>query len=1236
MPPTHLLRLRALDEWRGAHVLGLSLLVGVGLACLAQGSPAQAARGYILERSFGQACTASPCPQGQFNEPESIAVNEASGTIYVVDKGDNRVEMFNQDGTPAGEINGSGELANEKKPAGSGGLPGETPTGRFDEPEGIAVDNTCHIHERATGLPLTTSECETLDPSNSDVYIQDTAHKVIDKYTPTGEYVAQLTELGELLGITITNQGELWTYARGSKLYRFSDTTPQNTFAEEVRTQTSGGAVQGLAASPDGDLYVGAKEGEPRTVFKVNSLGEVVFGGRGVFGEAASSAGMVGVDDASGEVFVDGGGSVGRFTSAGGAVEHFGAGVLTGGRGVAVDSGLVTVMVADAAADRVDVFGLEPPGVPSAGEEAAGDVTSSSVEFSATVNPRGGESEYAFEYGLCEPSGCQDSGYTQTSLLPVGSGFEPKQVSMFIGGLQPASEYHFRVAARNQYGLTHGQETLFRTQLAGGEFGLPDDRVWELVSPPDKHGALLEPIDEQGIIQAAANGNAITYLSNSPTQTEVQANSNLSQILSTRTSEGWKTSDIMAPEYGGAVGASLGLGFEYRFFSQTLSQTIVQPFGSFPPPGSPQSLSDEATEQTAFLRNDYQNEQPQDICTNSCYQPLVTAANTPPGTQFGECTPSQRRCGPRFVGASPDLNNIILASTIALTTTPINGEKSLYKWVAGQPHGTPLELINVLNDGTVIAPATLGSREAGGNEYAAGAVADGGARVVWQSLKEHEEHLYVRDSTRGETLQLDAVQGGTGEGPVSPRYWFASTDGSRILFTDGQRLTPGAVAEAGRPDLYECDIVQGAGGLECKLEDLTPTAGGEPADVKGVLGASPDGSWVFYVADGVITQAGAPVPGAVKGDCETGASEHATCDLYVRHDGHTKLVASLSFGDVPDWYGALPEHTARVVEGGLLVFMSQRSLTGYDNHDASSGANDEEVYLYDGASGQLACSSCNPTGAQPAGIEYSKVNNKLVGGDRIWSQTTWLAANVPGWTPYRHEEALYQSRYLSQQGRVFFNSSDALVPADVDGTEDVYEWEPQGVGSCQPGADSASIVFKAARVFDVEGREGEEPAGCVALISSGQSTGESGFIDADEKGENIFFLTSSQLVAQDTDTAIDVYDARQCPTSTPCAPAPPAAPSSGCATAEECRSAPAPQPAGVFTAPTSETITAAVNTTTPPATTIHKIMPTPAQELTKDLRKCRAKHNKRARTTCEARARHKYHPAAASRRRPRR
>ena len=64
--------------------------------------------------------------------------------------------------------------------------------------------------------------------------------------------------------------------------------------------------------------------------------------------------------------------------------------------------------------------------------------------------------------------------------------------------------------------------------------------------------------------------------------------------------------------------------------------------------------------------------------------------------------------------------------------------------------------------------------------------------------------------------------------------------------------------------------------------------------------------------------------------------------------------------------------TARVSPNGqYLAFMSEQSLTGYDNEDLSSGhpgeRMDEEVYLYDAHAASLTCVSCDPTGARPRG-----------------------------------------------------------------------------------------------------------------------------------------------------------------------------------------------------------------------------------------------------------------------------
>ena len=233
-------------------------------------------------------------------------------------------------------------------------------------------------------------------------------------------------------------------------------------------------------------------------------------------------------------------------------------------------------------------------------------------------------------------------------------------------------------------------------------------------------------------------------------------------------------------------------------------------------------------------------------------------------------------------------------------------------------------------------------------------------------------------------------------------------------------------------------------------------------------------------------------------------------------------MAVLSAEDQPDWgrsEGYLENLTARVSpDGRWLAFMSERSLTGYDNRDAVSGEPDEEVFLYhaaaEGGGGRLVCASCNPTGARPHGVQYARSDERynlpLAGGTGVWDSTQWLAANVPGWTSYKSEHALYQSRYLSDGGRLFFNSSDDLVPQATNSAEDVYEYEPPGEGSCS----AASATFA------------EASDGCVGLISSGTSKEESAFLDASESGDDVFFLTYARLSTRDTDTALDVYDAR--------------------------------------------------------------------------------------------------------------
>jgi hypothetical protein len=431
----------------------------------------------------------------------------------------------------------------------------------------------------------------------------------------------------------------------------------------------------------------------------------------------------------------------------------------------------------------------------------------------------------------------------------------------------------------------------------------------------------------------------------------------------------------------------------------------------------------------------------------------------------------------------------------------------------------------------------------------------------------------------GETVQLDVPEAGAGGGTSEPVFQFASANGSRVFFTDTQQLTTASASNQtvanGLGDLYECLIVEGGGGnLECKLTDLTPVNKGEPARVLGVLGASQDATWVYFVANG---RQGEDAH-TVQGHCEMKQGSLAdVCDLYVRHfDGSgweaARPVAVLSDDDDRDWVTA--PHFSRVSGNGeWLVFMSRADLTGYDNRDAASGEPDQEVYLYDATTGALVCASCSPTGARPVGRDFNgnTYNSALV--DRGLLNGVWTAGSLPPLEEsYGPGGYLYQPRYLSNTGRLFFDSNDALVSQDVNGTEDVYEYEPQGEGSegarCGPGSESGSVAFKPEHIFKSEDGEGVEPAGCVGLISSGNSPEESAVIDASESGDDVFFMTAAKLSLRDVDTAVDVYDAHACTVQSPCVS--PVTSPPECVTADACRAAPTPQP-GVFGPPPSAT-----------------------------------------------------------------
>jgi hypothetical protein len=840
---------------------------------------------------------------------------------------------------------------------------------------------------------------------------------------------------------------------------------------------------------------------------------------------------------------------------------------------------------------------------PKVEEVFVSDVASTSATFDAKVDPGGPAPTYTFEYapagGAFAPvPGTEGSG-------SIAAGAAGVSLSVHVDGLQPSTAYEFRVVVGNSMGAGTS-ETSFTTQQSG-EFVLPDGRQWEMVTPPQKEGSLFSgslgkeylsnegvALEESGIaetdnevvIQASASGDGIVDQAVQPVEAEPQGDANGVSVFSTRGPSGWSSQGLPV-SHGESTNPGLGFGSEYRFFSEDLSLGVLQQVGNFTP------LAPEAVESTPYLHANYLNGNVEERCERpdlgegSCFQSLVTRGDTEAGVVFGDEVDGECSfglgCGPHLVAGTPDLSHVILVSREQLTSTPIAVAHStvgafryppLYEWSGGQ-----LQLLNVL-PGTEEGDGEL--QLAAGNKRRV--VSDDGERVILENGGTANDvgrggALYLRDVAKSETIPLNIVEPGCGAcsgGGEGVQYMTANSEGSRVFFLDTSKLTSDSSGESRA--LFECEIVEVEGGLGCDLSDLTPETGGELANVRMVLGASEDGSYVYFVAGGVLA------PGATKQGCsETSSEIDEPCNLYVRHDGVTTFIARLASVDA-NFFGLLVgdqntiEYTglrARVSPSGRwLAFMSDRDLTGYDTREVAGGEPDEEVYLYDAGASTLACASCDPTGERPVGLI----------GEGSTTQHFGVASIVPGWDGFEEGyvsgiDQIYQPRYLSDSGRLFFDSKDALVPRDVNGAVDVYEYEPEGVPAaehaCSSATQSASEVFKPAHGFEVEGRGGEEGAGCVALISSGTSPEESSFLDASESGGDVFFLTTSRLAPQDFDNAPDVYDAHECTAGSPCTSVQAVQPPP-CDTEGSCRGAPAPQPA-IYGAPSSATFTGSGN-----------------------------------------------------------
>jgi hypothetical protein len=428
------------------------------------------------------------------------------------------------------------------------------------------------------------------------------------------------------------------------------------------------------------------------------------------------------------------------------------------------------------------------------------------------------------------------------------------------------------------------------------------------------------------------------------------------------------------------------------------------------------------------------------------------------------------------------------------------------------------------------------------------------------------------------------------DGQAPAEFQGASEDGSEVFFTTTQELLPGASGE----NLYEYEIdpqINPSGEIELvcpKRPDgcvRLVSAGASPSEVKGVARLSEDGSRVYFVAGGALTGANAEGRLPVRG----------SDNLYVYDTltGATRFVGPLAPGDQPVW---ATKDRYRPIEttpnGEFVVFASSADLTPGDTSTA------QQVFEYDAQSERLERVSIGQDGYEDNGNVTEPADAASIGTAET------LPVFFSGVESTQHAAA----RAISNDGsRVFFESAAALTPQAIAGLpNNVYEWEREGAGSCAPGNSE----------------------GCVYLISDGRdaSTGEDGpnvrLVATDASGADAFFTTADQLVKSDTDSAVDVYDAR---VEGGFAEASPPSECAGSACQGPLDLAPASAPVQTATSEDEPPLTGHVS----PVGPVSKPKPlTRAQQLAKALRGCRAERARARRRACEVAARRRYAPEA--------
>ena len=752
------------------------------------------------------------------------------------------------------------------------------------------------------------------------------------------------------------------------------------------------------------------------------------------------------------------------------------------------------------------------PQAPTVTATSATEVYADAAQVHAQIDPGGGElayhTSYHIEYLTSEQlernleEGEPEFAHSESSpSLPAGSAKTSQDLTAQLSHLTPDTTYHYRVAATNECepekqcvvpGEARTLTTLppglpkddlcpnahVRQQTSAAQ--LLDCRAYELVSAPHTAGYDVESNLTEGQQPYSGYPEAKTSSGEPRVLYGIHdggipgagepTNRGVDPYLATRTPSGWTT------EY---VGLPASLDPASSPFSSTLlaadsdlqtlafaGPEICAPcFSTGIETGIPLHLA--GTEKPVQGMVPASGETPPSSASTDGYiaEPLSADGQH---LIFG----STSRFAPG--GNDNDGNVSIYDRDLATGETHAisdneNGEPLPCLPTPGQCHspGDPngISELAVSSDGSHVLLGQKVTEDANGNVY-------------W--------HLYMDVNDSPDTIELTP---GASKGVL---FDGITADGEKVFLSSEEHLTHEDTSHTGT-DLFLWSQSGEAEGTPLTLISTGEAGAGDtgacnPVESKSAkllhwnsLESSPNCAVLAIGGGGGVASQSGSVYFLSPEKLESARGAKNRPNLYLAAPGSApRFIATLSPEDplVTDALAAAEvRHTADfqlTPSGEYAAFASTLALAGHGEQTEGYAV----LYRYDAATEALACVSCT------------------------FNETPSTAAS----------SLASDGLSLTDEGRVFFNSDDALAATDTDQRQDVYEWEPEGVGNCQQSSPSYSRVTET----------------CLALISAGTSSSASGLLSTDADGTDAYFFTRDKLAEQDEDgPTVKVYDARE-------------------------------------------------------------------------------------------------------------